>query len=73
MAYAGGLAQELASAQAGLVYAFLRRALLAAPASLPLRGPAELDDAGWRYRCAAEGTIDRSHVHGAETFPATRT
>ncbi|MEJ6002008.1 DUF5680 domain-containing protein [Paucibacter soli] len=43
---------------AGPIYALLRQALLAAPAALPLRGPAEYGRAGLSYACEISGTLD---------------
>lgn len=57
MSYAGGLAQDDLPDAARPVYAFLRRALLAPPPELPVRGPAVLATDGLRYVCNCEGSL----------------
>ncbi len=64
MSYAGGLAPGVAQSAARPIYAFLRRALLAPAAELPVRGPAEFAADGMRYVCAWQGSLQS--FHGSE-------
>lgn len=57
MTYSGGLLPEATQENAAEIYAFLRQALLALPADLPLRGPAALTDGALHYRCEITGTL----------------
>jgi hypothetical protein len=64
MSYAGGLLPDANRDLTQSIYAHLRKALLLAPASLPLRGPALHEEDGLRYTCAISGSMD--WFHGAE-------
>lgn len=64
MSYAGGLAPDQNRADAGKIYTHLRKALLQADATFPLRGPREWIDGELEYLCTYLGTIAR--FHGAE-------
>jgi hypothetical protein len=65
MSYAGGLGHDVAQSAGRPIYAFLRRALLAPPPELPVRGPAELDAESMRYICSWQGSLQ--WFHGSET------
>jgi Domain of unknown function (DUF5680) len=58
MSYAGGLAADTNRELTKSVYSHLRKALLGAPASLPLRGPPVFEDGGMQYVCSVNGSID---------------
>jgi len=66
MSYSGGLCADTPRSSARAIYAFVRKALRAMPADLPLRGPTRLADDGMVYTCQSEGLIDR--FHGIETI-----
>jgi hypothetical protein len=57
MSYAGGLAPNVAAAAARPVYAFLRCALVAPSAELPVRGPRELTVEAMHYACNWQGSL----------------
>ena len=58
MSYAGGLAPGVPRSAARAIYAFLRRALLAPPPELPVRGPSELNAETMRYSCNWQGSLE---------------
>jgi hypothetical protein len=64
MSYAGGLVPDANRDLTKSIYAHLRKALLLVPASLPLRGPAQLEADGLRYTCATSGSM--GWFHGTE-------
>ena len=66
MSYAGGLGAGANRDLTESIYAHLRKALLGAPASLPLRGPAVFDDGSLRYTCAINGSL--GGFHGVESI-----
>lgn len=66
MGYAGGLAADANRTDTQPVYAHLRKALLRAPASLPLRGPAAFEEGSMQYTCSTNGSID--WFHGVESI-----
>ena len=66
MSYAGGLIPGTNRELAKSVYAHLRKALLNAPASLPLRGPTVFEDGGMQYTCSTNGSM--AWFHGVESI-----
>lgn len=66
MGYAGGLTPGVAPSAGRSIYAALRRALLAAPPELPVRGPAEFSADGMRYVCSWQGSLQ--WFHGTESI-----
>ncbi len=66
MSYAGGICTNVDAHAAGRIYAFLRQALLDAPAEMPLRGPRLLTNESMHYTCQCSGSLDR--FYGAETI-----
>lgn len=57
MSYAGGVRDTTSPDGTVAIYAHLRAALLLAPTSLPVRGPAEHVAGDLRYTCQAEGDL----------------
>ena len=66
MSYAGGIATVTNRELTAPIYAHLRKALLGAPASLPLRGPNVFDEGSMQYTCSTEGSI--GWFHGVESI-----
>ena len=66
MSYAGGLQQGVVPSAARPVYALLRRALLAPPPELPVRGPREFNAEPMRYTCTWQGSLQ--WFHGSESI-----
>ncbi|MDP2366755.1 DUF5680 domain-containing protein [Rhodoferax sp.] len=66
MSYAGGLTAGANRDLTESIYAHLRKALLGTPASLPLRGPAVLEDGSLRYTCSTSGSL--GWFHGVESI-----
>lgn len=66
MSYSGGLCPDVPRSTTRAIYAFVRKALLAIPAELPLRGPALLKEGNMIYTCQSSGSLDR--FHGLETI-----
>ena len=57
MSYAGGLADDTNRELTASIYAHLRKALLGAPTSLPLRGPTVFEEGSMQYTCSTEGPL----------------
>lgn len=66
MSYAGGICADVKTHTPGQIYAFLRQALLDAPAEMPLRGPRLLTNDAVHYTCQYTGSLER--FYGAETI-----
>jgi hypothetical protein len=66
MSYSGGLCPDVPRSSTRAIYAFVRKALLAIPVELPLRGPAHLAADGMTYTCQSAGSFER--FHGLETI-----
>ena len=58
MTYSGGLNPDVSRDAAIATYAFLREALLALPADLPLRGPSALEKGNLRYLYQCSGPLE---------------
>jgi hypothetical protein len=58
MAYAGGLTASATANDAKAIYAFLRLALLQAPAAMPIRGPSVLVEGVQTYACTLKGKFE---------------
>ncbi len=67
MAYSGGVVQGLVTSEVRALYAFLRSALLQAPADMPLRGPPTLVDGAHTYNCSVRGTLTNFTGHESIT------
>ena len=59
MSYSGGMAPEYHgnNSFAEKTFAFLKKALMKIPLSKPFRGPENLKEGGWEYKCNVEGDI----------------
>lgn len=59
MSYAGGLVAGIEKSSVKPVYSFLRQALMAVPAHLPLRGPMLFEQEAMRYTFQCSGTLEQ--------------
>jgi hypothetical protein len=65
MSYAGGVSADITDHDEVLaIYTFLRKALLAARADRPFRGPSHFENGGFRYLNMSQGNV--AEFHGEE-------
>ncbi len=61
MSYSGGLSKDIPQDSANAVYELLRKALLALPPEIPIRGPSFFEEGKMRYICKCSGSIEQFH------------